>query len=343
MLLLNDTNLPDRIGNLEIVRRVGRRTILHAFHDIDGTHSLIREWPPVMSALISWVAASGLPEGYDGDENAARLAARVESLRTEEADRFAVESAGLSALTQMEWAIRRALQEGTLAISGGHLSEEEAAVNAAIIERIWRGEERFGDLPDSERVRRFISAHTPRLFQLYEAVLARASRDRNLAAARGDPAAWRVPGSLEFLQRLHAAGVKNHFVTGSVMSTDQLPEGMLEEVLVLGFEVGPGKLIESAHGSDWDRKMPKDEVMQKLLADLGTTGEQVLIVGDGRSEVEAGVEMGAAVLSRLPADADRLRHLHRELGTNYIVPDYTDAALALLLRSTEDSCSSGSN
>jgi phosphoglycolate phosphatase-like HAD superfamily hydrolase len=112
---------------------------------------------------------------------------------------------------------------------------------------------------------------------------------------------------------------------------------------VLGFEVGRGKLIESVHGSDWDRKMPKDEVMRALLSDLGIAGEQVLIVGDGRSEVQAGVEMGAAVLSRLPADADRLRHLHRELGTNYIVPDYTDAALTLLLRSTEDSCSSGSN
>jgi len=333
MLLLDDTNLPDRIGNLEVVRRLGRRTITDAFHDIDGTHSLIRHWPPVMSALISWVIAAGLPDGYDSDENAAQLAARVESLRTEEADRFAIESAGLTALTQMEWAIRRSLQQGALALPGGSLSEEEADANSKIIARTWAGEERFDDIPDSPRLREFVSAHTPRLFRLYEAMLSKASRDRNLAEARRNPAGWRVPGSLEFLQRLHRAGVSNHFVTGSVMSTDQLPEGMLEEVLVLDFEVGPGKLIESVHGSAWDRKMPKGEVMRGLLAQLGVAGEQVLIVGDGRSEVQAGVAMGAAVLSRLPANAHRLRELHRSLSTNYIVADYTGPALSALFRS----------
>lgn len=332
MIVLDDTHLPDRIGDMEIARRVGRRTLTHAFHDIDGTHSLIRDWPPVMSALISWVIATGLPEGYDGDANAASLAARVESLRTEEADRFAVESAGLAALTQMEWAIRRALQAGSLLLPGDPLTAEEQATNDEIIARTWAGRERYEDLPESPRMRDFAAAHTPRLFHLYELMLAKASRDANLAAARQDPTPWRVPGSLEFLQRLHSAGVKNHFVTGSVMSTARIPEGMLEEVITLGFAVGPGKLIESAHGSDWNRKMPKDEVMRGLLADLGLSGEQVLIVGDGRSEVQAGAEMGAVILSRLDSDAHRLRALHRELGTNYLVSDYTASGLGSLLQ-----------
>ena len=332
MILLDDSNLPDRVGDLEIVRRVGQRVISHAFHDIDGTHSLIRDWPPVMSALIAWVIAHGLPEGYNRDDNAAHLAARVESLRTAETDRFAVESAGLAALTQMEWAIRRALQEGTLLLSGGPLTGEEQTANSEIIRRTWEGAERYEDLPDSPRVRDFVAGQTPRLFHLYETVLARASRDANLAAARQDPAPWRVPGSLELLRRLHRAGVKNYFVTGSVMSTDLIPEGMLEEVIALGFEVGPGQVVESAHGSDWDRKMPKDEVMRGLLADLRISGERVLIVGDGRSEVQAGVAMGAVVLSRLNREAYRLRDLHRELGTNYIVSHYREPALGRLLQ-----------
>lgn len=331
MIVLDDTHLPDRIGDLEIVRRVGRRTLTHAFHDIDGTHSLIRDWPPVMSALISWVIANGLPEDYDSEAKAASLASRINSLRTEETDRFAVESAGLAALTQMEWALRRALQKGTLVLPGGPLTAEEEAANTEILRRTWEGQERYPDLPDSSRVSDFLLAHAPRLFHLYEVTLAKASRDANLAAARHDPTPWRVPGSLEFLRRLHSAGVKNYFVTGSVMSTDLLPQGMLEEVITLGFEVGPGKLIESAHGSDWNRKMPKDEVMRALLADLGISGEQVLIVGDGRSEVQAGVEMGAVILSRLNPDAHRLRALHRELGTNYLVSDYTEPALERLL------------
>jgi phosphoglycolate phosphatase-like HAD superfamily hydrolase len=335
MVMLDDTNLADREGDLEIARRVGRRPSSHALHDIDGTHSLIRDWPPVMSALLSWVIANGLPEGYDREENAADIAGRVASLRAAETDRFAVESAGLSALTQMEWAIRRALQEGALSFGGGPLEPEETATNDEIIRRIWQGSERFEDLPESPRVRDLLATHTPPLFHLYEAVLAKASRDANLAAAREDPAAWRVPGSLAFLRRLHGAGVKNHFVTGSVMSTAQRPEGMFEEVITLGFEVGPGKVIESAHGSDWNRKMPKDEVMRGLLAELAVSGEHVLIVGDGRSEVQAGRAMGAVVLSRLDQDARRLRDLHRELGTNYIVSDYREPALERLLQMQE--------
>jgi hypothetical protein len=42
--------------------------------------------------------------------------------------------------------------------------------------------------------------------------------------------------------------------------------------------------------------------------------------------------MGAVVLSRLAPQADRLRELHRELGTNYIVSDYREPALERLLR-----------
>jgi phosphoglycolate phosphatase-like HAD superfamily hydrolase len=332
MLILDDTNLPDRTGNLEIVRRLGRRVITHAFHDVDGTHSLIREWPPVMSALVSWVIASGLPDGYDGDANAARLAARIDSLRTDETDRFATESAGVTALTQMEWAIRRALQEGALTLPGKPLSEDEASVNAEVIQRIWDGRERFADLPHSLRLQELVTAHTPRLFHLYETMLSKASRDRNLAAARKDPAAWRVPGSLEFLQRLHAAGVENRFVTGSVMSTDQLPQGMLEEILVLGFEVGPGKLIEAVHGSHWDRKLPKDEVMRDLVQDYQIDSVGLLVIGDGRAEIKAGADLGAAVISRLSADASRQHRIHRHLGAHYIIPDYTEPALSQLPR-----------
>ena len=48
----------------------------------------------------------------------------------------------------------------------------------------------------------FLRDHTPRLFKLYEKVLNGACRDRNLELARANPAAWRVPGSLEFLKTL---------------------------------------------------------------------------------------------------------------------------------------------
>ena len=332
MVILDDTGLPDRVGGLEIVRRIGRRVITHAIHDIDGTHSLIREWPPVMSLVLHYAMTTGLPDDFDTPENLARLVARVGAKPLPETDRYCIESAGLSAITQMEWAVRRGLEEGTVRLPGGPLSEGEAETNAEIVRRIWQGQERFPDLPESPRVTEYLERQTPRLFRLYEEVLNKASRDRNVARAREDPEAWRVPGSLALLERLHRAGVKSYFVTGAVITEADPPTGMLEEVVAVGIEVGPGKMVEALWGSTWDRKMPKDEVMQELLSELGVAAAGVLVIGDGRSEVQAGVQLGAAVMSRLPAEAKRQRELHRQLNTNYIVPDYTEPALMQLLR-----------
>jgi phosphoglycolate phosphatase-like HAD superfamily hydrolase len=241
----------------------------------------------------------------------------------------------MSAITQMEWAIRRGVEEETIELPGGPLLAGESAINSEIVRRMWEGHERFPDLEESDRTVDYIADRAPRLFRLYEAMLNRASRDRNLGRAREDPEAWRVPGSLEFLQRLRAGGATNYFVTGTVISTDDPPTGMMEEMLAIGLEVGPGRLVEAVHGSSWDKKMPKDEVMRGLLTELGVVASDVLVVGDGRSEVAAGAEMGAAVMSRLALEATRQRELHRQLGTNYIVADYTSPALRQLLRVQE--------
>lgn len=97
-----------------------------------------------------------------------------------------------------------------------------------------------------------------------------------------------------------------------------------EEVLGLGFEIGEGKLIEDIHGSTWDEKIPKEEVMKRLLKELGIKGENVLVLGDGRSEISAGVEIGAVTVSILAEGSARQRELHTELGTNMIISDYTN-------------------
>ena len=128
------------LHNAEVVRSDGGREIVCAFHDIDGTHSLIRNWPPVMSRVLYDTVANGLPDGAESEENIARLTALCGTEPLEETDRFCVESAGLSALTQMEWALRRREEN-----KGGRWSTPE---NSAIIRRIWEGEERFDDMPE---------------------------------------------------------------------------------------------------------------------------------------------------------------------------------------------------
>ena len=299
------------------------RRIRYAFHDIDGTHSLIRDWPPVMSIVLHDVIENGLPDGYDGPENCRKLISLAGTRALPETDSFCVESAGLSALTQMEWSIRRAVENGRIGV------ECEPAANSEKIRRIRQGEERFDDMPDPEPMRKLLAAETPRLFRLYERVLNGYCRDRNLALAKECPERFRVKGSFDFLRFLADNGVHNYFVTGAVV---QKGMGMFEEVETLGYPIGPGRVIEDIIGSTWDEKLPKDEIMRALLVRLGANGSEVLVTGDGRSEIAAGHAIGALTISRLPESAEKQRALHASLGTCMIVPDFAAEAVYRVLK-----------
>lgn len=330
MAVLDDSDTLANSDKLLIVKPVGRRTITHAIHDIDGTHSLIRDWPPVMSLTIHWAMTCGLRDDFDSEENCRQLVQRVGKQRLEETDRFCIESAGLSALTQMEYGIRRAVQMGNVPSEAGlKLSPQQKRNNAEILQRIWNGQERYDDIAEPPELLAFIHERTPRLFRLYESILNQACRDRNTAAAWKDPAAWRVPGSMEFMRYLHEIGCRNYFVTGAVI----YPEGgMYEEVQALGFDIGPGKTVEDVLGSTWDRKMPKVEVMRDLCKKHDIDPACVLVLGDGRTEIEAAVQMGSVAISRLPRSAARQRELHTRIGTNYIVEDWTDPSLRQMIK-----------
>jgi phosphoglycolate phosphatase-like HAD superfamily hydrolase len=330
MAIFDDSVLRSDPGNIEVVNPVGRRRITHVVHDVDGTHSLIRDWRPVMSLVVHWAMTCGLKEDFDSARVAAALVERVGKEPLPETDEFCIESAGLSAITQMEYGIRRAVELRTVP-AGADLALRDAQRdnNRSIIARIWNGEERFDDIREPPGLREFIEERAARLFRLYETVLNGACRDRNTAAAKKDPERWRVPGSLEFMEHLHAAGCLNYFVTGAVIYEDG---GMHEEVLALGFEIGPGKVVQRLDGSSWDRKMPKDEVMRELFRREGVHPTSALVLGDGRTEIKAGVEMGCITMSRLPVEAGRQRTLHRSLCTNYILPDFTSPVLKDLVR-----------
>ena len=308
-------NLP---GIVELVTPFEPREILCAFHDIDGTHSLIREWLPPMALILGWVVEHGLPP-----RDRAEAFERIFSARdriSEEARSFAVESAGLSGLTQMEWALRSALEAGK--IPGISFDRR---INREILAGIEHGKELFDEYGEGPEVRRLVREYSPELFRIYEKLLLVMSRDRNLAAARRDPEAWRVPGSMRFLNELRRAGIRNYFVTGAVVERDRAgnPSGtMFEEIAALGYEIGPGRLLEDLEGSSWQEKLPKRQIMLNLCRKLGISPEHLLIVGDGRSEIAAGAEMGAVTISRLPAAASRAREIHTALKTNFIVEKY---------------------
>lgn len=309
----------------EIINAIENREIVCAFHDIDGTHSLIRNWPPVMSRVLYDTAINGIPENLTSEENINRLVSLCGVEELEETDRFCVESAGLSALTQMEWAIRRNQE-----LTNGEYNSPQ---NSEIISLIWKGEEKFENFDEPKAYLDYLNEKTPKLFWVYEQVLNRYCRDNNLRKAKENPEEFLIKGSMEFMNYLHEKGIKNYFVTGAVVDKSiQPPMGMYEEVLGLGFEIGEGKAVEDILGSTWDEKIPKDEVMRRLVKELGIDGKNVLVIGDGRSEISAGVSLGAVTVSILPETAKRQRELHTELGTNMIISDYTAEDLKEIIK-----------
>ncbi len=309
---------------IECITPFDAREITHAFHDIDGTHSLIRNWVPVMTLCTGFASHCNWDDNITVQE-LTHLISEHSPEEYEEAHRFSIESAGLSALTQMEWGIRNAIANGVKSLEG-----TTPAINQRIIQRIWKGEEIFDDEPETPAFRTAITALSDKLFRAYEILLLKMGRDNNLAEAKRNPAAWRVPGSMAFLAYLRDNGVKNYFVTGAVIEYDaqEHPFGtMLDEVLALGYEIGPGCLIEKLVGSTWNEKLPKGEIMLNICKDEGISPQSVLVVGDGRSEISAGVKMGAITISRLPKEAVRAREIHTSLHTNLIIEEYTKALL----------------
>ena len=311
MLKINPTQtLPP---GFELVTPFSPREISCVFHDIDGTHSKIREWVPVMTLVTGAVAAYGMFTGKPLE-----IAEEIRKHRKEsfpEAHRFAIESAGLSALTQMEWALRMARR----------LNGTSDTLNEEIIASIWQGNELFDNAGESAENLLLLKEQASALFKAYEILLLEMGRDQNLAAARKNPEEWRIPGSMDFLQFLKDNGVENYFVTGAVVEYDNSgsPKGtMYEEIQALEFQVGSGKLIEGFCGSAWDVKLPKIEIMKQLICKKGLSPEQVLVVGDGRSEIFAGKELGCITVSRLDIQSQRAREIHRQLKTNLIVPDF---------------------
>ena len=304
----------DAVSGIEIAKKFAARKITHVFHDIDGTHSLIRDWVPVMALVNGAVARYGMFPGKDAVEVAHNIA-KHRNEEFEEAHRFAIESAGLSALTQMEWALRMARR----------LNNTSTELNEKIIAAIWAGEERFEDAGESAEELAEMNRQATELFRAYEVLLLEMSRNENLAAARRDPAAWQVPGSVKFMEFLHKNGVKNYFVTGAVVEYDADGNAcgtMAEEVTALGYPMGGGKLIERFCGSTWNEKLPKVEIMRKLCMTDNINPENLLVVGDGRSEIAAGVELGAVNISRLNDNAVRQKEIHRAIGTHIILKDY---------------------
>ena len=312
MLFVDPSKIPSTI---EKVAPFESRHITHAFFDIDGTCSLIREWVPVMALVTGFTAKYGLP-----DTNLPSEIAQIISTHNPdefpEGFKFAIESAGLSALTQMEWALRCAAANDKI-----QLPKLEKKINKEIIQAIENGEELFEDKNEAKSLRDMLAEKSSLLFKAYEILLLSMCRNRNLALAKENPTKFLVPGIIEFMTFLRDCGVKSYFVTGAVVEPDGTGT-MFEEIDALGLAPSPDGLAQKLIGSTWNEKIPKDKIMEKLAAQEGIDGKSLLVIGDGRSEVSAGVKLGALVISRLNQTDLRQREIHKKLNTNIIIDHY---------------------
>ena len=325
MLVINPNLIP---SSIEVVNPSGTRKITHAFFDIDGTCSLIREWVPVMALVTGFTSQYGLPQGDTPQEMADAIALH-EPEEFPEGFKFAIESAGLSALTQMEWALRCAADNDKL-----HLPGFDKSVNKQIIADIWSGKELFDHYNEPAQLRSFLTEKGSFLFKAYEILLLSMCRNRNLALAKENPQKFLVPGIVEFMTFLKECGVKSYFVTGAVVEPDGTGT-MFEEIDALGLAPAENGLAQKLIGSTWNEKLPKDKIMQQLVIKENINPDSLLVIGDGRSEVSAGVQLGAYVISRLNLTDTRQREIHKQLKTNIIVDHYDMEALSAFM-SKED-------
>ena len=103
---------------------------------------------------------------------------------------------------------------------------------------------------------------------------------------------------------------------------------MAEEIAALGLTPAEDGIVTRLAGSTWREKLPKEKIMLDICRKEGIEPSQLLIVGDGRSEIAAAAAMGALAMSRLDENSLRAREIHKALGTHLIVSKYDMDELA---------------
>lgn len=154
-------------------------------------------------------------------------------------------------------------------------------------------------------------------------VVGRRIRDAQDAGASGNPgvAGWLVPGALAFLQALRAAKVRCCIASG----TDH--EDVLREAALLGVL----DLVSEARGAPRrSRECSKEALVRGLLEDAPGVQERIMVVGDGRVEIEVARRYGAMALG-IASDEEnpgRLNAAKRDrlvrAGADRLAPDFTE-------------------
>ena len=166
-------------------------------------------------------------------------------------------------------------------------------------------------------------------------------RVREIREGRVPPQRWAVPGSRGILEALRERGLKLYLASGTHLKHVRFEADLLELSPFFGREI-------NAPDGD-DTTFSKRAVIERLLAENGIRGEELLSFGDGVVETEEVRRVGGtavAVASDLEpgvvnrAKRDRLV----AAGADLVIPDYQgpDALLHWLFAAAPEATASGS-
>ena len=163
------------------------------------------------------------------------------------------------------------------------------------------------------------------LLQLYFARLDAVLRGRVDAISRREtlPDAFVITGARPLLEELRQRGVKLFILSGTAEPDVRRETELLQLKPFFG---------ERIHGSTPGQEFSKQHVIDRILAEEGITGSQLLSFGDGPVEIEftkaaGGCAVGVASDEEKNGsgviDPDKREHLLRA-GADAIIPDYRD-------------------
>lgn len=151
-----------------------------------------------------------------------------------------------------------------------------------------------------------------------------ARRTDALALGEKQPENFLVPGSLRFLKKLNSMSIPVFVASG----TDD-PDVKREADLL-----GVSPWVKEIRGAPLRQKgCSKEAVLRMILEEQGVNGEQLLVAGDGKVEIELGASVGAVTLGIASEEkaflgkcnANKKQKLF-QAGADYILPDFRMAA-----------------
>lgn len=147
-------------------------------------------------------------------------------------------------------------------------------------------------------------------------------RVADLKAGVVDPDAYLVPGSVELLEALKERNVELYLASG----TDY--PYVVDECAALGLS---GYFAEHIYGAlDEYKKFSKKMIIEKIFAEHGLAGPELIAFGDGYVEIENTKEVGGVAVGVASNEAERRgvdewkRNRLIEAGADLIIPDYRE-------------------